>query len=96
MRKVNKEIAKKILELHGRGYSYNKIALELDLDVTTVYRTIKKIRELGEGWEKHFEQEKKERPDKKIVRYFHTAKSLIKKLPKSIVKKILESYGEEA
>jgi len=93
MRKVNKEIAKKIWEMHSKGYSYNKIALELNLSIPTIHNTIKKIKLLGE---KYFEELEKRRESKKITRYFHTAKYLIKKLPKSIVKKILESYGKEA
>ena len=98
MQKVDKEIAKKIWELHNKGYSYNKIALELNLSVITIYKTIKKIKELlekGEDWEKHFEIERKESTNKKS-KYFYIAKYLVKKLPKSIAKKILENYATKA
>jgi orotate phosphoribosyltransferase-like protein len=96
MQKVDKEIAKKILELHNKGYSYNKIALQLNLSIITIYKTIKKIKELlekGEDWEKYFE---KERSTNKRSKYFYIAKYLVKKLPKNIVKKIFESYGKKA
>jgi orotate phosphoribosyltransferase-like protein len=97
MQKVDKEVAKKIWELHNKGYSYNKIALELNLSVITIYKTVKKIKELlekGEDWEKHFEIERKESTNKRS-KYFYIAKYLVKKLPKDIVKKIFESYDKK-
>jgi transposase len=90
--KVNKELAKKILEMHNKGYSYNKIALELGISPMTAYNTIKKIRLFGEEYLKKLEE--KSTTDKRTRAYFRVAKCLIKKIPKNLAKKILnEAIG---